>query len=294
MSHSGDPCAAVTATVDPPLLDLMAEAAEPTPDIVVCVGRHRRTVLRSLPVFPPWALVCAGVLETPIWWGEMTRPLALFAVLSKPIDVLFVLVVLVLLWCVIGRLWLSMGLLLGLTVGLSAVNVAKMSILVDPLYPSDYQFLNSPGFLLEMVTPRAVVSAPAGLPVLAVGTVLLSRVWAGATRATSGRPPARLGLLVGTRIVGTVVCVALLASALQFNDPGNPWRRLYEAQERNGSRSRRPRTTAPTASWEARFTICPLCRCRFPRATAPGRWPRSHSDMHLEPRAATPGAIRAL
>ena len=66
---------------------------------------------------------------------------------------------LVLVWCVTGRLWLSIGMLLGLTVGLSAVNVAKMSILTEPLFPSDHQFLSSPEFLVEMVYPGDLVAA---------------------------------------------------------------------------------------------------------------------------------------
>ena len=43
--------------------------------------------------------------------------------------------------------------MLGLTVGLSAISIAKMSYLTEPLYPSDYQFLRSTEFLFEMVKP---------------------------------------------------------------------------------------------------------------------------------------------
>jgi len=163
----------VTATVDPPVLDLPAEAAGPTPE-PGCPGRHRRTLILGLVLLPLWAVVCTSVLETPMWWGEVNHAIALFAALSKPLDVLCVLLVLLLLWCVTGRLWLSMGLLLGVTAGLSAVNVAKMSILTEPLYPSDYQFLHDTRFLLDMVKPVSVVEAVVGLVVVTAATVAAS------------------------------------------------------------------------------------------------------------------------
>jgi hypothetical protein len=219
----------VTATVDPPLLDLPSEDEAPTPD-QRCPGRHRRTVLLSLVALPVWALLCTGVLETPLWWNEMSRPLALLAALSKPLDVLVVLLVLLLLWCLTGRLWLSVGLLLGTTAGLSAVNAAKMAVLTEPVYPSDYQFLNSTGFLVEMVSPGAIATALLGLAALVAGTTLASRVMGRRyPRVRRADHPRGWTVLLGTRVVGSVVLVALLTSALHFNDPGNPWRRMYEA-----------------------------------------------------------------
>ncbi|HEX5089721.1 MAG TPA: LTA synthase family protein, partial [Nocardioides sp.] len=110
-----------------------------------------------------------------------------------------------------------------------AVNVAKMSILAEPLYPSDYQFLHDSRFLLDMVAPVAVVEAVAGLVVLAVATVVASRVMGRRhPRIRRADHPRGWAVLVGTRVVGIVVLTLLLSSALQFNDPGNPWRRLYE------------------------------------------------------------------
>jgi phosphoglycerol transferase MdoB-like AlkP superfamily enzyme len=226
----GDPCAAVTATVDPPLLDLPAEADGPTPE-PGCPDRHRRTLVLGLVLLPLWALVCTGVLETPMWWSEVNHGVALFAALSKPLDVLLVLLVLLLLWCLTGRLWLSMGLLLGVTAGLSAVNVAKMSILAEPLYPSDYQFLHDTRFLLDMVKPVSVVEAVVGLVVLTAATIAASRVMGRHyPRLRRAQHPRGWAALVGTRVVGTLVLALVLSSALHFNDPGNPWRRFYEAR----------------------------------------------------------------
>jgi phosphoglycerol transferase MdoB-like AlkP superfamily enzyme len=192
--------------------------------------RHRRTVLLSLLLMPLWAIVATAVLETPLWWHETNHALAVVAVLSKPLDVLFVLMVLLLLWCLTGRLWLSMGLLLGLTAGLSAINVAKMSILTEPLFPSDYQFLNSTGFLLDMVTAGAAISAVVGLLGVAIASVLATRVASRRyPRVRKADHPRGWAVLVGTRVVGTVVLLFALASAVHFNDRGNPWRKLYEA-----------------------------------------------------------------
>jgi phosphoglycerol transferase MdoB-like AlkP superfamily enzyme len=220
----------VTATVDRPLLEPPAGADEPTPEAAPCPGRHRRTVLLSLLVLPLWALACTGILETPLWWDELSRPLALLAVLSKPLDVLVVLLVLLLAWCVTGRLWLSMGLLLGLTTGLSAVNVAKMSILTEPLMPSDYQFLGSTSFLLEMVSPGAIAAAVTGLLVLVAATVLASRVAERHyPRIRRADHPRGWGVLLGARVAGTLVIAVLLSSAVHFNAAGNPWRKLYDA-----------------------------------------------------------------
>ncbi len=221
----------MTDTVDRLLLDRPVEGTPPSPATGTCPGRHRRTVLMSLVVLPLWALVCTGVLETPMWWSEVSHPLAMLAALSKPLDVLLVLLVLVLLWCLTGRLWVSMGMLLGLTGALSAVNVAKMSILTEPLYPSDYQFLHSTSFLVDMVSPGSIVVAVLGLVGLVTATVVASRTMGRRyPRVRRTDHPRGWTVLLGTRVVVGLVVTLLLASALSFNDPGNPWRRLYDAR----------------------------------------------------------------
>ena len=139
---------------------------------------RRRTVVLALVGMPMWALVCAGVLEAPLHASRVTGPAAgadRRGARQAAGRALVLWLVLVLLWCVTGRLWASMGILLGLTATLSAVNVAKMAILTEPLYPSDYQFLGSTSFLLEMVAPTSVVAGVLGLVLLAVGTVAAGR-----------------------------------------------------------------------------------------------------------------------
>jgi phosphoglycerol transferase MdoB-like AlkP superfamily enzyme len=222
----------VTTTVSPPALGGPADLDDAaTPG---CPDRHGRTIWLGLLTLGLWALLCAGVLETPLWMShdQMAHPaLAVLTVLSKPVDVLFVLLVLLLVWCVSGRLWASMGALLALSATLSAVNVAKLSILQEPLYPSDYQFLNTPEFLLEMVTPGAVVSGVLGLGVVLAGTVAAAR-WSRHRypRVTRASHPRGWAVLIGVRLVGVVVLALVIASARNFNDTGNGWRRLYDAQ----------------------------------------------------------------
>src|SRR3954454_21147274 len=108
-----------------------------------------------------------------------------------------------------------------------------MSMLAEPLYPNDYQFLHDTRFLLDMVEPAAVVEAVVGLAVLAAATGVASRAMGRRhPRIRRAEHPRGWGVLVGTRLVGIVVLTLLLSSALHFNEPGNPWRKLYE---RNGT-----------------------------------------------------------
>jgi phosphoglycerol transferase MdoB-like AlkP superfamily enzyme len=224
----------VTATTAPAVLDPPAGDDGPTHEAAACPGRHRRTVLLGTLVLLLWAVLCTGILETPLWWSgdQMAHPyLATFAVLSKPLDVLFVLLVLLLVWCLSGRMWLSMGILLGVTSALSAVNVAKMRILVEPLYPSDYQFLGSTGFLIDMVRPATLAVAALGLVALVAGTVVASRAAERRFPRVRRRDhPRGWAALVTARLAGVVAIGLVLSSAFHFNDPGNPWRRVYDAQ----------------------------------------------------------------
>jgi len=222
----------MTTTADPAVLDeeLAPTGTAPVP----CADRHRRTVLLALLALPLWAVLCTGVLETPLWLSgdQLDHPaLAVLAVASKPVDVLFVLLALLMLWCLSGRLWLSMGLLLALTGALSAVNMAKLSILQEPLYPSDYQFLNTPDFLLDMVHPSAVVVGVLGLAAAAAGSIVGAR-WSRRRfpRVDRASHPRGWAVLIGVRLVGVLVIALVLSSARHFNDSGNTWRRLYDAQ----------------------------------------------------------------
>jgi len=217
----------VTSTVDAAPVDVPVEPAGDRP--AGRPGHPRRTLVLGALGMLLWAIVCTAVLETPLWWDDL-GPLAVAAVFSKPLDIVFVLLVLLLLWCLSGRLWTSMGVLLGLTGTLSAVNASKMRILAETLFPSDHQFLSSPGFLLEMVSIRSVVGAGVGLVLLAVATLWASRIADRRhPRLRRSDHPRGWAVLVGVRTVGGVLLVLALSSALHFHEPGNPWRSLYEA-----------------------------------------------------------------
>ncbi len=52
----------------------------------------------------------------------------------------------------IGRLWVSLGVVTAVTALLGAVNSTKLELRNDPLVPSDIVFLGQPGFLFDMVS----------------------------------------------------------------------------------------------------------------------------------------------
>ena len=133
-----------------------------------------------------------------------------------------------------------MGLLLGLTAVLSAVNVAKMSILAEPLFPSDYQFLRSADFLVEMVEPGSIAAAAAALVLLVVGTTYAARA-AGRRypRLRRDEHPRGWLALVVLRVVVLVVAVALLSSALASTSPATDGVGSTKRTAPSGSRSRR-------------------------------------------------------
>ena len=64
-----------------------------------------------------------------------------------------------------------------------------------------------------------------------IGTIAASRtIGRRYPRVRRADHPRGWAVLMGGRVVGVVVLALLLSSAVHFNDPGNPWRRLYEAQ----------------------------------------------------------------
>ena len=111
------------------------------------------------------------------------------------------------------------------------VNITKLDLRNDPVYPSDVVFLRQPGFLVEMVSPpgagrgrragaRCCSSAPA------VGW-LVGKVAA----PPDARAPraAACSVLRATRGVVVLVCLGLLYVAGNFNEQGNPWRAAFDS-----------------------------------------------------------------
>jgi phosphoglycerol transferase MdoB-like AlkP superfamily enzyme len=189
-----------------------------------------RTLALSFVVSLVAAMLCSAVLNTPIWWTELRWWLALLVVVAKPLDFVVLWLVLLLLMCVTNRLWLSIGLLLVTCSVLSAVNVVKLSILGEPVFPSDTAFLTTPGFLVSMVPPSTLALAVAGVVVLMVSVLALGRRIARRyPRITRREHRALWNRLVVVRVILTVAIVVMVAETTRFNEPGNKWREAWDS-----------------------------------------------------------------
>lgn len=204
---------------------------EGEPSLAPPTAGHARTLALSLIASFLAALACTCVLEAALWWHDVHPALALVTVVARPLDVLVVWLVLLLVVALTNRLWLSIGVLLELSALTTAVNLAKMAVLNEPLFPSDAQFLSSPGFLVSMVPPAHVLLAVASIPLLIWLAVLGGRKAAGRyPRVTRHAEPQLWTWLAVGRLVAVVLVLVLLSSTVDFNKPGNTWRRLYDAQ----------------------------------------------------------------
>ena len=142
--------------------------------------------------------------------------------------VVWVFVILVL--ALVGRLWLSLGIVTALTVLLGAVNATKLELRNDPVVPSDLVFLGQPGFLFDMVPKSRILMGALGL----VAIVLLA--WGFGWLVARFFPvlvktlPRRgvIALRV-TRVLVVLICIALLGLANNFNEKGNPWREAFDS-----------------------------------------------------------------
>lgn len=138
-----------------------------------------------------------------------------------------------LLWAVIGRLSVTIGIVTPLVVLITTVNQTKLRYRLEPLFPSDRDFLAEPSFLLSMVPLSQAVLGLIALLLLGVGLAVgigrLSRPWRRRwSELTRGERVVRYGVR-GTTLILAGLLVAQMAA---FNEPGNPWRALYES--RNG------------------------------------------------------------
>ena len=136
---------------------------------------------------------------------------------------------LVLLVAVLGRLWISVGLLFASAVLVGFVSYQKGLLRHEPVYPSDWAFADNVEFLTGMVSGFTLLMV--GLStVLVVSTfVLIGRV-AGQRfpRMTRRTHPNLARTLVITRASMALACVLLLGYIGNFNQPGNSFRRVYD------------------------------------------------------------------
>lgn len=142
--------------------------------------------------------------------------------------VVWVLVVLVL--SLTGRLWLTVGITGLVAVMVGFANYQKVSARLEPLYPSDLDFLGSIGFLAHMIG-----FATAALLVLGVALLVCAALWLGRLVARAFPPVRRRELprhwvgLMAARVTVSLLCLATLGYAVHFNTPGNKLRDAYVA-----------------------------------------------------------------
>ncbi len=216
------------------LVERQADPGLPTLDPDVPDGHpagpsRRRTLALAAVVTVLAALVANAVLQAQLWWDVVGLPSSFLAGLVQPLDAVIVWLLLLFLVALTGRLWTGVGLLGTVTLVLVAVNTAKMSILTEPLVPSDRAFLTTPGFLVSMVPPgRLLLGVVAIVAVLVLPVLLgrrLARRWPRVTHGLLG--PARWRALV-VRVAVLLVTGALVFDTTRFNHDGNLWQRVYE------------------------------------------------------------------
>ncbi len=142
--------------------------------------------------------------------------------------VIWVLVLLVL--SLTGRLWLTVGLTGLLDTMVAFANHQKVGARLEPLYPSDLDFLGSIGFLAHMIGFGTAALLVIGVALLVCAALVVGRL------ASRYFPPVRrrhqprewVTLLV-VRVAAVVLCLASLTYATRFNAPGNKLKRAYVA-----------------------------------------------------------------
>lgn len=194
-------------------------------------ARHALTLALTVALTVLWAVLVTVVLDASAWPAPLAalrhragEPQAL--VPSIVVVWVFVLFVVAL----VGRLWLALGIVTALTALIGAVNVTKLQLRNDPVYPSDVVFLKQPSFLFDMVPASKLLLGAGGLVVVvaaAWGVGRLAARWFPHVTHVTGRRA--LWAVRITRVVVVLVCVGLLNLAANFNEPGNAWRSAFDS-----------------------------------------------------------------
>lgn len=193
--------------------------------------RQAITVVLALALTLVAAVVATVLLDASAWPHPMNflrqQP---FSGPAFPESVAVVWVVVMLVLALTGRLWISLGVVAALTALLTLVNITKLDLRNDPVYPSDVVFLGQPSFLFEMVpTSQVALGAAAlvGVVLLAAGVGwLVGKVLPALTKEASRRTKV---LVRVSRLVVLVLCLGLLHVAGNFNEPGNAWRAAFDS-----------------------------------------------------------------
>lgn len=195
-----------------------------------------RPLLRALLLSIVAALLCALTLELSGLLGEEWRywESTFTEGLSYVADSLVIWLVLVVLIGLTNRVLVPITFVAVTTVVIAVVNRVKLNLRYEPVYPNDVDFLSQPGFLLSQVSPVSLLVVVVLVAAAVVGLVRLGRrrgpmlapIW------PRGLSPLRQLGVVATRALVITLAIALLADATRFNEPGNPWRSLYEVGPR--------------------------------------------------------------
>ena len=141
--------------------------------------------------------------------------------------IVWMLVLLVL--SIVGRLWITVGLVIVTTTLLAFAHHAKLALRLEPLYPSDLAVLADPGFLREMVgwsTSLALIGAISVVMVAAVVTGRFAERRLPRVRRRT-HPRLALGLLLGRGCAVALLLVGVV-HLTEFNRPGNGFRATFE------------------------------------------------------------------
>ena len=190
-----------------------------------------RAVLNRLLVVLAWSMGCVYLLNTSTFVGRAdsgyisTNLVALAGIAVDGIwaSLILVSVVVLFLGAVTGRLWIGLVLVLDLCLLLGAVNAVKLRVRAEPVSPSDLEFLSTPGFLADMVPTWTLIVAAAAMLAVPLVVFMLAR-----RRARLRDLVGRRAYLVG-RAVLVLACGAALLTAPGFNQPGNLWRAVFDA-----------------------------------------------------------------
>lgn len=180
-----------------------------------------------------WALLCVATLDLFTWQGDIEHIPAAepgHRALFFMINAGFVWLLILLVAALTNRLWLSFAIAAVVTGLAGFVNLKKIEVRHEPIYPSDLSFAHQGGFLVEMVGWRQIVYfvvaiAAVFLLVLGIGR-LVSKPFPRLTRKES--PSLWRNLLV-VRLALALGLLLVVNSARSFNDEGNPVRGFYEA-----------------------------------------------------------------
>lgn len=188
------------------------------------------TVLASVVFLFGWAWLANLGLNLSTWTSQPDQLLqGPFRTEALWLSVLVVWIFMLFLLALIGRFWITLGLTGLITLLLGAINLTKLRLRNDPLFPSDTAFLNQPGFLQEMVGGKVVIGAAAGAIVVLVVAWLIGRlVGRRIPHVDTGLTRRGRWVWRGLRLVVAAVCFALLLSATHFNKPDNRWRAAYD------------------------------------------------------------------